>query len=932
MPVTGVYRSTTARNRYRCIPIFLNLTLIIALILGGLVALTPLSPVGAAAQQLAAFSFTVNSTEDLQDFDTTDGICNATSDTGSPAPTGDCTLRAAVQQANALAVTDPANTFTVILAAGAEYLLNVGSTVGQGEDDAATGDLDIKANVTIAGNGATINGNGDALAPESQDRAFHVFGGFTVVIDNVMIFDAYAYQANGGGILNDGGVIDGGSLTVSNSTLKDNATGGNSNYNGGAIYNGYGRTLTLTNTTLSGNSAGNGGGFHNDGTATITGSTISANTASGGGSGPFGSGGGGGIFNFGTLTVSGSSISGNSSFVGGGLSSGFYFGLGLSAPAETSTTLTDTVISNNSALFAGGGIANGFAPLTMNGGAINANTASGFIFVFNAGGIGGGLANTGDATLTGVTVNGNSASVFGTGENSGGLGGGIANAGALAFDRGTISNNVVSGPGAGGGLVSGTAQEINERLAATGQSAMAELASIETVATITNSTISGNSATDGGGGVLNDDDSTATLVHVTVASNQGNLSNQIGETNVVGVLNVQNSIVAYSGGYPNCVGPIMDNGYNVEDGSSCAFTSTGSVSGVDPQLGPLQVNAPGTTATRAIQSGSPATDRVPASGAGCLPTDQRGVTRPIGTACDSGAYEGLSGFLVTVTVVGDGSITPGTGIYPTGSTQSFTATAGDGSLFLGWYVDDQLVGFSNPLNLPVTRDRAVRAEFAPNPTFCDVGPGKAIDASDPAYTAIVNLTARGVIKGKVNAGGQGGPTCFDAESTASRAEAAAFIARTFGWDDETYPNPFRDRCNDEGCIDAELWNDIAVLHHYGVVEGYNATTFGPFDRVSRVQMISLISRAFDTFDGPKPDWNTITVDDNTIYGEVLPTSPHRLDVVTYAKNAGIIPGTPSTASWPNDPNTGQNSQASRGFVAQALWQAYAIYFGTNRVP
>jgi hypothetical protein len=131
MPVTGVYRSTIARNRHRRIPIFLNLTLIIALILGGLVALTPLSPVGAAAQQLAAFSFTVDSIEDLRDFDTNDGICDATSGIGSPAPTGDCTLRAAIQQANALAVTDPTNMITIILEANEEYLLNVvGSTVG----------------------------------------------------------------------------------------------------------------------------------------------------------------------------------------------------------------------------------------------------------------------------------------------------------------------------------------------------------------------------------------------------------------------------------------------------------------------------------------------------------------------------------------------------------------------------------------------------------------------------------------------------------------------------------------------------------------------------------------------------------------------------------------------------------------------------------
>jgi hypothetical protein len=117
-----------------------------------------------------------------------------------------------------------------------------------------------------------------------------------------------------------------------------------------------------------------------------------------------------------------------------------------------------------------------------------------------------------------------------------------------------------------------------------------------------------------------------------------------------------------------------------------------------------------------------------------------------------------------------------------------------------------------------------------------------------------------------------------------------------------------------------------------VIEGYSPTQFGPFDRVTRVQMISLIARAFDAYDGPSPAWNTITMDDDTIYPQVLPGSPHRLDVVTYARNAGAIPHTSSTASWPDDPVTGQHAPASRAFVAEALWRAYAFYYGTNRVP
>lgn len=40
-----------------------------------------------------------------------------------------------------------------------------------------------------------------------------------------------------------------------------------------------------------------------------------------------------------------------------------------------------------------------------------------------------------------------------------------------------------------------------------------------------------------------------------------------------------------------------------------------------------------------IAGGSPAVDDVPATGAGCLAVDQRGVLRPAGAACDIGAFE-----------------------------------------------------------------------------------------------------------------------------------------------------------------------------------------------------------------------------------------------------------------------------------------------------
>jgi hypothetical protein len=58
----------------------------------------------------------------------------------------------------------------------------------------------------------------------------------------------------------------------------------------------------------------------------------------------------------------------------------------------------------------------------------------------------------------------------------------------------------------------------------------------------------------------------------------------------------------------------------------------------DPKLGPLQDNG-GPTDTFALLAGSAAVDA--ATAPGCLAVDQRGVPRPVGGACDAGAFEGV---------------------------------------------------------------------------------------------------------------------------------------------------------------------------------------------------------------------------------------------------------------------------------------------------
>ena len=158
---------------------------------------------------------------------------------------------------------------------------------------------------------------------------------------------------------------------------------------------------------------------------------------------------------------------------------------------------------------------------------------------------------------------------------------------------------------------------------------------------VSNSTISGNSAGGGGseghgyGGGISAG-AGLTLSSSTVTENSALfISKQGGGGGVEGALTAENSIVADNSSEtgPNCLKAATSKGNNIENGSSCGFGAAGDQT-AEPLLGPLQDNG-GPGPTHALLAGSPALDH----GAACPATDERGVVRPQGAACDVGAYE-----------------------------------------------------------------------------------------------------------------------------------------------------------------------------------------------------------------------------------------------------------------------------------------------------
>jgi CSLREA domain-containing protein len=180
-------------------------------------------------------------------------------------------------------------------------------------------------------------------------------------------------------------------------------------------------------------------------------------------------------------------------------------------------------------------------------------------------------------------------------------------------------------------------------------------------ATITNATIAGNTSGEPGGGLdvssTVDFPSNVTLLSSTVAQNRsyngGGGGISVYQTSHVGI---KNTIVAGNfTGCPlcfitesNCAGTVNSAGNSVVP-SAC--TVSGPVLTGNPALGPLQENGGTNGPTYAPLAGSSAINT--GTVGGCPLTDQRGVQRKPGVACEIGAYE----VLPCGDVNGDGAVT-----------------------------------------------------------------------------------------------------------------------------------------------------------------------------------------------------------------------------------------------------------------------------------
>jgi CSLREA domain-containing protein len=606
---------------------------------------------------------------------------------------GHCSLREAITAANTDTATPGAGECpagsgadTIILPAG-RYVL---SRPGAEENQNQTGDLDIADELTILGAGASatiIDANG-------IDRVLQVLKGRVARIEGVTLTggrtadgrDGYpkeGKEGSGGGEGDKafgergqdggagGGILNAGSLTLVNCTVADNATGnGGDGGNGYGGFGGSGGGKGGSGFGGFGGNGGDGGGIYDTGVLTLVGTTVTENSTGAGGNGGQGHGGDGGV-------GGGAASLGSGGFGGNGGDGG-----GVYEQEEGELIIEQSTITANST-GAGGNGALGLGGYAGGGGSGSVTGGTGGDGVGGFGGIGGwggGIAaldpmiltddltagnHTGDGGQAGDGIGGSGGpggTSGGTGGNggaglggfggNGGWGGGIFSDGYSprpVFTNVTITANA-TGAGAPGGEGVGGAGGAGHGAGNGGAGGIA---------------IAGFGGAGGGGGAVADG-ALLTLVNATVTANAAAtggsagaatpgaggsgasggsageaVSGEPGRAGAAAVmflheapkaLTLQNSIVA--GNAPaNCVAPESDGGHDISfPDSTCPGAN------VDPQLLPLAANG-GPTLTQALGPLSPAIDAVPAAGAGCPATDQRGVPRPQGPACDIGAFE-----------------------------------------------------------------------------------------------------------------------------------------------------------------------------------------------------------------------------------------------------------------------------------------------------
>ncbi len=439
--------------------------------------------------------------------------------------------------------------------------------------------------------------------------------------------------------LNGGGTVtfNCGASAYTIAIAKEKAISANTVIDGGNLItlNGGGKTrifstgsiqFTVKNLTIAnGFTADQGGGILSGYRSTLTVSNCKFNNNVSTKGGTFDGGGAIYISSESTATIDKSTFTGNTAGNGGAINN-----------LLSDLTVTNSTFTGNKSVISGPSGGGGGA-IYIDGGkgssgkiAINGSTFTNNTAVFQGGTIFVQLYDSNTMILDKSTISGSSV----TGSGNQGLGGGIFVVGNGTSPTLTVTNTTISGNSAsnqGGGIWNGNNITVNitnstiannKAISADGKGGLGGgIMRTSGKMTIVNSTIAGNTAGFQGGGIIGD--SNVTLKNTIIANNKAN--------NGGNNWNIKN----------NCFDSMTNGGNNLQFPAKNQNDPSDKdcVSGIttaDPKLGALANNG-GTTQTMALLTGSGAINI--GNNATCSTTDQRGIARPQGSSCDAGAFE-----------------------------------------------------------------------------------------------------------------------------------------------------------------------------------------------------------------------------------------------------------------------------------------------------
>lgn len=643
-------------------------------------AVAVVGPLGSTPAAAAPGSFLVDDPIDAVDA-APDGTCATSS--------GTCTLRAAIQEANAAL-----GTTEIRFAPSAD----TSSLTLSGLGGAEVGDLDIApgATVRLIGNQISETDTTVVKADALGDRHVEVGAGARLELEMVHLAGG-STDGDGGAIRNEGAVlvtnrvdstgtyialsgnsaagsggaianVDGATLEVQDISLAPTATrvdidGNVAGADGGGISNGSG-TVVLSgredgashDVYLDSNSAvGDGGAVHNTsgsvtlgcraftryGSATRGGDVFNGSgslTFAGGGiEGGSATGDGGGLHNdkSGKVTVEAGACGTRGSIAGataGGRGGGMYNLGTVSVPVDATLSIDGADKGRDAS--SGGGIAQAGGSFDVAG----TLTLGSLVAEKDGGGIEitGGTFTTSDAGAVGITKT-----------TSGSSGGGIAVTGGSLDATVRIDSSSSSRGGglavAGSGTASLRQSSVMNNSASSGAGADVQLGGSLTAL---NTTFGRNTAMKGGGGAVNVMGGSLSLRFVTVADNSPDGVRSDTGVGFSAVLMARNSGV-------NCGNAAASSGdRNVFDDATCAptgedlddsdrFDDVADLLEADPTTGDPD--------SYDLSAGHPAIDRVSGKGCGDPAVDQNGSSRPLdgdgdgAEDCDAGAVEAPSG-------------------------------------------------------------------------------------------------------------------------------------------------------------------------------------------------------------------------------------------------------------------------------------------------